>query len=182
MKDKFRFPRRSVFALWLLALFALARPAHAQSVTIYGTVTLEQIDPSAAAQMITVEFRPQPDGAIFIRTISVGYNGAYAIPNVPRDLYNLAFKGAKWLRRVIPGVNAMMADASDVNPFLLSGDANNDNTVDPGDFGILVSAYNSDARVSGSGFDTRADFNCDGVVDPTDFGILVGDYNLQGDN
>ena len=48
MQDKFRFPCRSVFALWLLALFALARPTHAQAVlnpnggSATGTLTATQ--------------------------------------------------------------------------------------------------------------------------------------------
>ena len=150
--------------------------------TIFGKVSLELIDQSAPAQTINVEFRPQPSGTAFTRQISVGYNGAYFIPNVPRAVYDLAFKGAKWLRRVVPGIDVTVGDGNDVSPFLLSGDCNNDNFCDTTDFGIFVSAYNSSVSVPGSGYDIRADFNCDGSVDPTDFGILVGDYNQQGDN
>lgn len=62
------------------------------------------------------------------------------------------------------------------------GDANNDNSIDATDFGIFVSAYNSDASVPGSGYDARADFNSDGLVDPTDFGLFVGNYGAVGDN
>ena len=64
---------------------------------------------------------------------------------------------------------------------MLGGDANNDNVVDIGDFGILVNAYNGDETVSGSGYDQRADFTCDGIVDIGDFGVLVNNYSATGD-
>ena len=68
-----------------------------------------------------------------------------------------------------------------LNVTLPAGDANNDNIVDIGDFGLLVNAYNSDSKIAKSGYDYHADFNCDGVVDIADFGLLVNNYGTQGD-
>ena len=151
--------------------------------TVYGTATLEQIAQFAPAQTINVDFRtPGTTTVLFTRQISVGYNGAYFISNVPRGKYTLAFKGAKWLRKVVTGIDVTVGDANGVNVFLKGADANNDNSVDTSDFGILVGSYGSDASVNGSGYDVRADFNCDGVVDTTDFGVLVGEYGQKGDN
>ena len=149
--------------------------------TVYGTVTLDSIAQFAPAQTVNVEFRPQPSGAAFTRQISVGYNGAYFISNVPRGKYNLAFKGYKWLRKVVVGLDVTVGDANDVNAFLTAGDANNDNSVDSTDFGILIGAFNTAANIPNSGYDVNADFNCDGFVDSSDFGILIGNFNMRGD-
>ena len=67
-----------------------------------------------------------------------------------------------------------------MNFALLGGDANNDNSIDSSDFGILIGAFNSSSAVSGSGYDPTADFNSDGSVDSSDFGILIGNFNLTG--
>ena len=65
---------------------------------------------------------------------------------------------------------------------LLVGDANGDNSVDATDFGLLVvSCYNSDRSIPGSGYDPTCDFNGDGTIDATDFGLFVGNYGLSGD-
>ena len=94
----------------------------------------------------------------------------------------MAIKGAKNLRRVLPGVIVGGATTAlpDVN--LPAGDANGDNSVDSSDFGLLIGAFNSDAAISGSGYDATADFNFDGVVDSSDFGLLIGEFNNDGDN
>ena len=149
--------------------------------TVYGTVTLDSIAQFAPAQTVAVEFRPQPSGTAFTRQISVGYNGAYFISNVPRGKYTLAFKGAKWLRKDITGIDVTVGDANGVSPFLAAGDANNDNSVDSTDFGVLIGAFNTESDIPNSGYDITADFNCDGFVDSTDFGLLIGNFNEMGD-
>ena len=89
-------------------------------------------------------------------------------------MYNLAFKGAKWLRKVIPGIDVTVGDASDVSPFLTASDANNDNMRGRHRlWGIYWRSYNSSLRTFREAATTSAaDFNCDGSVDNTDFALL----------
>ena len=63
-----------------------------------------------------------------------------------------------------------------------AGDANNDNSVDSTDFGILIGAFNTSVKNAGSGYDAKADLNSDGSVDSTDFGLLIGEFNIIGSN
>ena len=49
------------------------------------------------------------------------------------------------------------------------------------DFGILVNACGSDAKIAGSGYASNANFNGDDMVDVLDFGLLVNDYGAVGD-
>ena len=97
---------------------------------------------------------------------------------------SLSLKGPIWLRA--QGTVTLPADPINGYPTvsltLPTGDSNGDNSVDPTDFGILVTGYNTSVTVSGGGYDTTADYNQDGAVDPTDFGLFVGDYNTVGSN
>ena len=105
--------------------------------------------------------------------------GGYTLTNVPGGTYDLAIKGNKSLRVVVPNLTVNGTPAlPDVT--LPGGDADNNNVVDIGDFGLLVNAYNGDAAIAGSGYDPQADFNYDGTVDIGDFGILVNEYNNAG--
>ena len=151
-------------------------------VTVSGTLTLEGA--VNTAQTITFEFRdPNTSAVLYTRTQSLTPNsnaaqGTFAVM-VPIGNYSLRMKGAIWLAAAVP-VNASSSDVSGVTALLLAADANNDNSVDATDFGVLVSAYNTFLNVPGSGYDPTADFNCDGSVDATDFGLLVGNYNTVG--
>ena len=166
-----------------LMLCLSPRPALAQSggYNVSGFVTLEGcITPAISAQNVTFYFASTDNPYSFTRTAYLASNGSFTIPNVPADTYQLHIKGTKWLASVQP-VNTTTGNATGVTATLLAGDANNDNSIDPTDFNIFVSAYNSDSSIPGSGYDTQADFNCDGLVDPTDFSLFVSNYTLAGD-
>ena len=110
-------------------------------------------------------------------------NGTYSI-SVPPATYDVWIKGSKNLAVLNPGV--VVSDPSAIVPdtLLPAADADNSNTCDVYDFGILVNAYGS-----GNGFpfnpnnpyDPAPDFNFDGTVDVYDFGLLVNNYGSNGD-
>ena len=144
-----------------------------------GVVTLEGcVNP---AQQITFVLRPADGTANQTLTTTLGSDGSFAFSAILTQKYNVWIKGAKWLAKVV-AVDASGGGASGITVTLPAADANNDNFCDATDFGVLVSAYNTDSAIVGSGYDPAADFNCDGAVDATDFGLLVGNYNTAGDN
>ena len=149
--------------------------------TVAGTVSLEQVPAGFRNQTLNFAFRPVAGGASFTRTQTLTSSGGFSFTDISAANYNLAINGAKWLRSVV-AVNANNGNVTNVSAALNGADANGDNSVDATDFGILVSAYNTDSSVVGGGYDGRADFNCDGLIDATDFGIMVGDYNTVGAN
>ena len=164
----------------------------APPVAVTGLVGLEgapdlSVINSAATQggNFTVSFR-QPGttaelyGATTGLTLSANHAlGSFTLPAVPPGTYDVAIKGWKWLRVSLPSV-AIYGPLTLPAVTLPAGDANNDNSVDPADFAIFVSAYNSDSGIPGSGYNGNADFNLDGAVDATDFGLLVGNYGSVG--
>ena len=147
--------------------------------SVSGTIAFEGIVATAAAQNVTFTFRPTGGGADIVKTASVGPSGVYLITGLPKGTFNLLIKGDKNLAALV-AVNTTTTNPTGVNVSVAAGDCNNDNSVDPTDFNIFVSAYNSSASIPGTGYDSRADFNGDGQVDPTDFGLFVGDYNTTG--
>ena len=151
------------------------RPA---PVAVSGHVTLEGIVPTATAQTLRFAFG-LPDSPDTVLSQSVGPDGAFSL-QLPQGVGSLWIKGYKYLAARV-GLDTTGGDVSGVTALLLAGDANNDNSVDVLDFGLFVSAYNSDSSVPGSGYGPNADFNGDGFVDATDFGLLVGNYGANGD-
>ena len=149
------------------------------TVHVSGKVSLE--GETQLAQTVTLEFRAADNSVTYysIPTHLAG-DGSFDVRGINPTTYLLAVKGYKWLRNTVP-LTVGQTPVSDVQIALLTGDANGDNSVDSSDFGLLIGAYGSDASISGSGYDIRADFNDDGFVDSTDFGLLIGDFNTQGD-
>lgn len=164
----------------------------ASAASVSGHLALEGVSDLAAVSshaplgLFTIEFRtPGTLSVLFTATAALtpangSPFGAFSIGSVTAGTYDIAIKGGKNLRVVKRGVPVsgatMLTDTT-----LLAGDSNGDNSIDPTDFGVFVSAYNTDGSVPGSGYDPTCDFNFDGFVDPTDFGLFVGNYGREGD-
>ena len=147
--------------------------------TISGTITLTGTN--AVPANVTAELRiPGTTTALQTVQVTLESGGNFTLTGIPDSVYDLAFKGLNTLRVVVPNVNLIGGNISNLTIALPGGDANGDNTVDIADFGLLVNAYNGDVNLPNSGYDLRADFNNDGHIDIVDFGILVNNYNAQG--
>ena len=160
----------------------LPLPFAVNTVSMAGSILLEGLTSVAPLfdQAIRLDFRaPGTTIVLFTRATTVGLSSAFKFGGVTPGKYDVAFKGAKYLRGVVT-VDASHTSQTGVNVMLPAGDANDDNSVDATDFGIFVGAYNSTYAIPGSGYDPAADFNDDGTVDTTDFGLLVGNYGSVG--
>ena len=145
---------------------------------VSGTITLPDI-PGARIPFVFT-FRPTNGSAPFSETVTLDSAGHFSLSNIPRQAYTLHIKGANFLAKNLL-IDTTNGDVTGQVATLYGGDADGNNVVDIGDFGVLVNAYNGDKSIAGSGYDARADFNYDGVVDIADFGTLVNNYNLTGD-
>ena len=169
---------------WIVAggggsLFLLV-PTTSHVANVSGVVTMDGIASNAAEQSIDFIFRPLDGSGDITRTASVLNSGMFKIIGVPKKNYTLHIKPDKYLASNV-SIDLSGGNATGVNATVQPGDANNDNSCDATDFGVFVSAYNTDSSIPGSGYDFHADFNGDGVVDATDFGLFVGSYGEQGD-
>ena len=147
-------------------------------VTVSGTALLEGC--ANPAQTLTFAFRPTDGSAIFTRSALLSSGGAFSLPNISRKNYQIHVKGGLWLAQNL-ALDTTVSSAANLSVSLRAGDANNDNSVDSSDFGVLIGAFGSDAAIPGSAYDTHADFNCDGLIDSSDFGLLIGEFNNAGD-
>lgn len=156
-----------------------------------GTLSLEGVsDLSATAiplDAVMVTFRlPGSTTPLFpAQTATLAPMGSQSplgafIVSMPPGLFDVAIKTAKNLQVVIP--NVLISGPANTLPAvaLLAGDANNDNSVDSTDFGILIGAFNTSINLPGNGYDPTTDFNDDGAVDSSDFGLLIGEYGNVG--
>ena len=106
--------------------------------------------------------------------------GSYSLSvSVPNGVYDVALKYPDTLRTVLSSVT-LNGNTTLPDIVLTPGDANNDNVIDIGDFGILVNAYGGNKNATHTNYNIGADFNLDGVVDIADFGLLVNGYDQAG--
>ena len=144
--------------------------------------------PSSATSLWKTSLRPQyrsPSSSalltafpLYQRTVTPNADRTYSLPDIPSKTYTLRVKGAKWLtaKRLL---DTTAGDVSEVNLTLLTGDANNDNSVDIQDLLLLIHAYNhvfSDADYLGA-----ADFDDNGANDVFDLTFVIANYNKKGD-
>ena len=156
-------------------------------IALEGVTNLRGISAAAPLGLFHISFRKpgtttEVYGAdVALTTMAGSAFGTFAAPNSPFGLYDITIKGRKNLRVLLPNVvingPILLPDAT-----LPAGDANNDNSVDSTDFGLLIGAFNTSASVPGSGYDPAEDFNFDGSVDSSDFGLLIGEFNNVGAN
>ena len=158
--------------------------------TLTAKVSLEGVNDLAAIaprlDPIRFEFRtPGSAAPQFVRSVtpvpagSGSAQGICTVSDLPAGTYDIAIKSPKNLQAVVRNVNLLTTPALP-DQILLAGDANNDNSVDSTDFGVLIGAFNTDSAIPGSGYDPGADFNYDGLVDSSDFGLLIGEFNNAG--
>jgi alpha-tubulin suppressor-like RCC1 family protein len=168
----------------IYAIFSASQAGHKMVLRANGTLRI-QVQLNNAMSLGTpldIELRPvggTPDD--YIReTVNAGPAGVITLTDIPAGTYNVAIKGSKWLRQVVPNVSTLGgANVLNLRFNLRAGDCNNDNVVDIEDLLILIAAYNS--ANGGATFDARGDFNGDNRVDVIDLLPLIGNYNVKGD-
>ena len=145
---------------------------------IVGAILFSGIAANAPPQIVSFQFRPV-GGTPINQTYYTTSDGAFYLNSIPDGSYNLWVKSPTYLAALVT-VTVSGGTVSGITATLQPGDANNDNSCDSTDFGILIGAFNTQASMPGSGYDATADFNGDGFVDSTDFGLLIGSFNMQG--
>ena len=147
--------------------------------SVSGILNFQGIATNAPAQNVAFTFRSNDGSADIVQTLAVTASGVYTLTGLFNKAGVLHIKPYKYLAANV-SLDLSGGNLSGQNATLEPGDANNDNSVDSTDFGILIGAFNTQASIPGSGYDATADFNGDGFVDSTDFGLLIGSFNMQG--
>ncbi|MBI2017743.1 hypothetical protein HYS92_01700 [Candidatus Daviesbacteria bacterium] len=115
-------------------------------------------------------------------TTSGEYAGLSLAGLTPGSTYSALLKGQTQLAK---GVSFTMSPNvtklnSDEFVTLLTGDLNEDNTINSTDLSIIKSALGSSS--SSSNYNKSADFNLDGVVNIIDYTILLRNFSKTGDS
>jgi alpha-tubulin suppressor-like RCC1 family protein len=150
----------------------------APTASVSGTLTLESIVNTAAAQPIRFLFRPLTGGDFIPRTAEVSPDGVFTLTKMPRDAYSLWIKGDRYLSAA-GLVDTSSGSVSGLIAALRAADATNDNSVDVLDLNVLISAF--DTVLGSPDWDVTADFNFDDSVDVLDLALLIGNFDSQGD-
>lgn len=110
--------------------------------------------------------------------VLIGQDGWFTVPAMPAERFTLSVKPRTWLRESL-SLDGTNGTITGVNIRLVNGDADGDNEVTLGDFGILVAAFGS--IPCDPNWDPGADFDGDGEVTLFDYGVLMRYFGLSGD-
>lgn len=112
-------------------------------------------------------------------TVYVDGEGRFVLHNVPPGVYDVAFKGQHWLRRVVPQVS-IAEGTPEIETYLINGDIDGDNEVTLFDFGLLVRAFGSGPH--DANWNMNADLDVDAEVTLFDFAVIVFNFGEIGDD
>ncbi|GIV15665.1 MAG: hypothetical protein KatS3mg022_1100 [Armatimonadota bacterium] len=146
-------------------------------VTLQGRVILSDIAIRFPALPVEVELRQ--NGVVVRRDeVYLDENGYFTLYNAPEGVYDVAFRGMHWLRRVVPQVT-IAPGAPEVEVYLINGDIDGDNEVTLFDFGLLVQAFGSSPGEAH--WNINADLDMDAEVTLFDFAVIVFRFGEIGD-
>lgn len=149
---------------------------------IRGTLAVEGIANLGATvkPVGPVRFRFVGVNGVQNKEVLLNNDGTY-VCYVSPDIYaTVKAKGATTLTKTLTtALNLERDDVSNINGTLLSGDSNDDNTVDITDLLLVIGVYNKVAP--DPMYNVLCDYNRDGANDITDLLLLIGNYNKLGD-
>ena len=145
-----------------------------------GMLTLGDYFGDPRTQTITVEYRHRNSTTpIEVRKVRLRAGGTFFVACFQRGGYDVAVKGAHWLRKVIQP--SLVSDGLAMGfGTLTNGDVDNDNEVGIGDYSGLSTAFNS--FPGDPHWNPNADLNGDDAVDIGDYSILSANYGEVGDD
>lgn len=126
---------------------------------------------------VEVELR-QNGYAVRRDVVYLDETGRFTLYNAPQGVYDIAFRGMHWLRRVVSQVT-IAPGAPEVEVYLVNGDSDGDNEVTLFDFGLLVQAFGSDPY--DANWNINADLDVDAEVTLFDFAVIVFNFGEVGD-
>lgn len=160
--------------------WAVVTPAsQAPSITLTGTVTLNDFDPAAVAgQRVELILTKDGGSALPPAEVILGAGGSYSLPVAEAGTYSVRAKGSHWLGQRKTGVSVSSSGGT-ADFSLINGDVDGDNSITVFDYDRLSAAF--DATPSDPSWDVEADLDGDGTVTVFDYDILSTNFDLVGD-
>ena len=147
--------------------------------SVSGALDFEGINTQSSNNQSVIFWFVPTTGATLTRLASVSPVGGFTVSGIPQNAYTVIIKGTKYLAAAA-AADTSAGNVSSLNVFQAAGDANNDNSVDSTDFGLLIGDFGSVAAIPGSGYEENVDLNGDASIDSTDFGLLIGEFGNIG--
>ncbi len=150
------------------------------NVNVAGTITLQNFG-TTNNRAITMQLRtPGTQTVIQSFNLNVHNGSTFSIQTTQRGNFDIAFKGAHFLRTVLPNVNISNSGVAGLTPSLKNGDCDGNNIVGIADFNQLRAAWGS---FTGSPtWNENCDLDGNGLVGTGDFNTLRAFWGQFGDN
>lgn len=150
------------------------------SVNVSGTITLQNFG-TTNDRTITVDIRTHGTTTVLeSHNITVHNGSAFSFTTTRQGNFDLAFKGAHFLRKTLTNVNIGSTGVSGLTPSLKNGDCDGSNVVGTSDFNAMRAAWGSIS--TSSNWNANCDLDGNGTVGTADFNILRNFWGQLGDN
>lgn len=147
---------------------------------VSGTITLQNFGTTNNRNIVLQLRSPGTTNVIESYTLNVHNGSTFTINTAQRGNFDLAFKGAHFLRTVLTNVNITNSGVSGLAPSLKNGDCDGNNLVGTADFNAIRAAWG--AIPSSSNWNQNCDLDGNGVIGTNDFNIMRSFWGQVGAN
>ncbi len=147
---------------------------------VSGTITLQSFGTTTNRDIVLQLRSPGTTNVIESYTLNVHNGSTFTINTTQRGNFDLAFKGAHFLRTVLTNVNITNSGVSGLAPSLRNGDCDGNNLVGTADFNAIRAAWG--AIPSSSNWNQNCDLDGNGVIGTNDFNIMRAFWGQVGAN
>ena len=149
-------------------------------VSVGGTITLQNFS-AVTNRTIVMQIRnPGTTTVVETYNLTVHNGSTFNINTSLRGNYDLAFKGAHFMRKVLANVNITNSGVAGLAPSLKNGDCDGSNVVGTADFNALRAAFGS--STGSPTWNINCDLDGSGTVGTADFNILRTFFGQSGEN
>lgn len=133
------------------------------------------------------EFVSSSSGNLEYDSVKGNFSGNIDIGGtIPQGLYTIKIHVPAHLRRLVPGIQTLNSQQNNILPAitLVTGDINNDNTLNIIDYSVLIDCYSDllPAKACSDVLKTPSDLNDDGAVNQIDYNLFLRELTTQSGN
>lgn len=166
-------------------------PVPCQAIPRNPATCLSNQNPLRGIRQITLQVLDEAGEQVTTKTGSVTYNttkgdfeGSVNLGDIPAGNYNMKIWSDNYLHQSLPGIKVITAEQAKLQlptATLVTGDTNNDNTLNILDYNLIVDCYSDflPAIACDPAKKLLADLTDDGNVNQSDLNLFLRDFSIQ---
>jgi hypothetical protein len=166
-------------------------PVPCQTVPRNPATCLSNQNPLRGTRSVNLQILDQSGTEVMMKSGSVTYNtangdfeGSVDLGDIPAGSYNMKVWSTNYLHQSLPGIKVITANQTQLQlpaTTLVTGDTNNDNTLNILDYNLIADCYSDflPAVACDPAKKVLADLTDDGSVNQSDLNLFLRDFSVQ---